>query len=295
MREQLVMRQQLEQVLQTLGDRSPIQEIRPVAGGDINRVYCVQTAGRKYCVKWNEKLPPGFFAKEAEGLERIRQSGAIAVPHVYAVQEDLPERAGLLVLEWVEGAKTAATDEQLGRGVAALHQTAGPAFGWESDTYIGTLPQPNRWYRQWSDYYRECRLLPQLELGKRLGRMSGQRGRRLEKVIGQLEQWLPKQALPSLLHGDLWSGNWLVGPAGRPYLIDPSVCYGHDEFELAFTELFGGFSERFYRSYREVRPVSAEYAERKPLYQLFYLLVHLNLFGEAYGPAVDRILQRYAG
>lgn len=295
MREQLALRQALWQALEAIGDRSPIRMIRPVAGGDINQVYCVETAERKYCVKWNEAIPRGFFAKEAEGLARLGQSGAIAVPRVYQVTEDLPGGAGMLVLEWVEGKKTSETEELLGRGIAALHQSAGPGFGWDSDTYIGSLPQPNRWYSCWIDYYRECRLEPQLERGKRLGRISGQRARRLVTVMEKLEHWLIQPAAPALLHGDLWSGNWLPGPAGRPYLIDPSVFYGHDELELAFTELFGGFSERFYHSYREVRPVPPEYAERKPLYQLFYLLVHLNLFGETYGPAVDRILERYAG
>ncbi|UFJ40266.1 fructosamine kinase family protein [Brevibacillus humidisoli] len=294
MRRQLT-QTKLAQTLRTIGDTSAINEIRPVTGGDINEVYYVRTAEQEYCVKWNQNIPSGFFAKEAEGLERIRQSKTVAVPLVYGVHEDDHGRGGLLILEWIEGEKTSITDAQLGRSVAALHQTPGPGFGWETDTYIGRLPQKNGWYQRWTDYYRECRLLPQMKRAEQSGRMPVQRGKRLLHLMENIEKWLPKEGTPALLHGDLWGGNWLVGPYGRPYLIDPSAFYGHYEFELAFTELFGGFSDLFYQSYQQFQPLSPHYEERKPLYQLFYLLVHLNLFGESYGSSIDRILTRYVG
>src|SRR5690606_35616774 len=116
---------------------------------------------------------------------------------------------------------------------------------------------------------------------------------RLMKLIDDLDQWIPAHHPPSLLHGDLWKGNWLAGPDGEPYLIDPAVFYGDREYELAFSELFSGFSPTFYAAYKEAAPVSKEYGERRPIYQLYYLLVHLIHFGEAYGSAVDRVLQRY--
>ena len=111
--------------------------------------------------------------------------------------------------------------------------------------------------------------------------------------MDRLERFIPDAGQPGLLHGDLWSGNWLSGPEGRPYLIDPAVYYGEREVEMAFSELFGGFGARFYEAYRASYPLDPGYADRRPLYQLYYLLVHLILFGEAYGPAVDRVLNRY--
>jgi fructosamine-3-kinase len=282
----------LLQALKEMGDHSKVKTIRRVSGGDINEAYYVQTHSGQFFVKYQRNIPKGFFQKEASGLERIKETGAISVPQVFYVHEN--GREGILVMEWIDGEKQAHTEEELGRGVARLHQTTAEKFGLDEDSFIGTLPQSNNWYDHWIDYYRECRLLPQMKLAEKLGRMPFHRKQKLTKVIESLEKWLPLECRPSLLHGDLWGGNWLTGPNGTPYLIDPSVFYGHYEFELAFTELFGGFSDAFYRSYQEIQPVSAEYEERKPLYQLYYLLVHLNMFGEIYGPSVDRIVTRYS-
>ena len=133
----------------------------------------------------------------------------------------------------------------------------------------------------------------QLEYGRTRGFIRGQREALLVKLLEQLHQWIPTQPKKSILHGDLWGGNWMVGTRGTPYLIDPAILYGDHEFELAFTELFGGFHDVFYEAYQSIFPLSLEYEERKEIYQLYYLLVHLNLFGESYGGAVDRILRRY--
>lgn len=286
------MKQLLYQALKEIGDPTKVQTIRRVSGGDINEAYYVNTQFEQYFVKYNRNIPKGFFQKEFRGLERIRETKAISVPKVFYVFEN--EREGILVMEWIEGVKKSHTEEELGWGVARLHQTTTEKFGFDEDSFIGKLPQPNQWYDHWIDYYRECRLLPQMKLAEKLGRMPTYRKQRLTKVMESLDKWLPSECQPSLLHGDLWGGNWLIGPNGTPYLIDPSVFYGHYEFELAFTELFGGFSDTFYRSYQEIQQMSFEYEERKPLYQLYYLLVHLNLFGEMYGPSVDRILTRYS-
>ena len=128
-----------------------------------------------------------------------------------------------------------------------------------------------------------------------IGTIKGNRYHLLTKLLERLEEWIPHHPSASLLHGDLWGGNWMNGADGKPYLIDPSILYGDHAFELAFTELFGGFSPSFYRAYEDVFPLPAEYENQKPLYQLFYLLVHLNMFGESYGGSVDRILKRYVG
>ncbi|WP_409993888.1 fructosamine kinase family protein [Saccharococcus caldoxylosilyticus] len=283
----------LQEALHSIGDFSPIQRYRRVHGGDINDAFYVQSEKQPYFIKMRRTFPHRFFECEQTGLETIRNSGAIRVPLVYGMKET--KEYGFLVLEWIEGKETNKTAEQLGHGIALLHQCCGSAFGFAEDNYIGLLPQKNGWCDNWIDYFRECRLLPQLRLAEQKGRMPAQRRNKLEKLLSSLERWLPKDCSPSLLHGDLWGGNWIVGANGVPYLIDPAVFYGHYEFEIAFTELFGGFPSRFYEAYNELMPLSSDYHERKQLYQLFYLLVHLNLFGEAYGSAVDRVLRRYVG
>jgi fructosamine-3-kinase len=283
----------LQEALHSIGDFSPIQRYRRVHGGDINDAFYVQSEKQPYFIKMRRTFPHHFFECEQTGLETIRNADAIRVPLVYGMKET--KEYGFLVLEWIEGKETNKTAEQLGHGIALLHQCYGSAFGFAEDNYIGLLPQKNRWCDNWIDYFRECRLLPQLRLAEQKGRMPAQRRNKLEKLLSSLERWLPKDCSPSLLHGDLWGGNSIVGANGVPYLIDPAVFYGHYEFEIAFTELFGGFPSRFYEAYNELMPLSSDYHERKQLYQLFYLLVHLNLFGEAYGSAVDRVLRRYVG
>lgn len=176
-----------------------------------------------------------------------------------------------------------------------MHRSEGKHFGLEEDQYIGTLPQKNGLYSDWVSFYLERRLMPQFNLADKKGQLNSSRRRKLMKLFDGLHKWLPTKCKPVLLHGDLWGGNWISSRSGQPYLIDPAAFYGHHEFELAFTELFGGFSRAFYQTYQDIIPLTSEYEDRKELYQLYYLLVHLNLFGEAYGQAVDRILRKYIG
>jgi fructosamine-3-kinase len=291
----IVWQDSIREVLHFLGDTSPLHELLPVSGGGINEAFYVRTDEREYFVKANRQANRDFFCKEADALNLIRQTQAVKVPEVHGVFETEGDGAVFLVLEWVHGEKTRDTDERLGYGLAALHRCFGEAFGLTKDNYIGSLPQLNGWTADWVSFYREKRLIPQIELGKKRGMVRGKRAKQLDRLLERLPEWLGHAVKPSLLHGDLWGGNWIAGPGGEPYLIDPAVYFGDREVDLAFTELFGGFSPRFYEAYREAYPLEPGYGERKPLYQLYYLLVHLNLFGEAYGTDVDRVLARYAG
>ncbi|WP_085506327.1 fructosamine kinase family protein [Thalassobacillus devorans] len=289
------MRELIQAALAKAGDNQEINTFKKISGGDINEAFQVTTSETSYFIKANQQIPRHFFQMEAKGLELIRATETIPTPAVY--HYDLPENGGpgVMVMEWIHGTRKDDTGERLGRQLAAMHQSQQDYYGLDGDTFVGTLPQPNGWYEDWPSYYHEQRLLPQMKLADSQGLLHDGRRKRLEQLFTKLDEWLPKQPGASLLHGDLWGGNWMAGPGGQPYLIDPSVLYGDRSFELAFTELFGGFPEDFYEAYNEVYPLPDSYADQKEFYQLFYLLVHLNLFGESYGSSVDRVLQHYIG
>jgi fructosamine-3-kinase len=291
------MMQTLKQVL-TLDPKEEIISIKEVSGGDIGRSYYVETTEHKYFVKYRTDLSSLVFQREAEGLALLWEAGAVAVPEIFYAGGIPGKDGGMIVLEWIEtGPSSQTMEEALGRGIGELHQRRSPngKFGLEKDNYIGLLPQPNGWCETWTDYYLQRRLLPMIQLAEERGRLTAERRRRLMRLADSLDRWIPAKTEPSLLHGDLWHGNWIAGTNGQPYLIDPAVFYGDREYEMAFTELFGAFSSRFYAAYKESYPLLPEYEERRPLYQLYYLLVHLIMFGESYGSSVDRVLVRYVG
>ncbi len=269
----------------------------PVGGGDISQAARLNLAdGRRALVKWRGNNLPGLFTAEQRGLELLHSAGALRVPEVLACSEAAPNHPAFIVMDWLDtGPKTAAAAEKLGLGLASLHRFTAATFGLEHDNFIGANPQPNRPADNWVDFFREQRLGYQMELAGQNGRLPQRRAQRLEKLLPRLGDWLPSQPPASLLHGDLWGGNWLALASGEAALIDPAVYYGHREADLAFTELFGGFPSPFYAAYQATWPLENGYHERKDLYNLYHLLNHLNLFGESYGSGVDAILQQYAG
>ncbi len=271
----------------------PLRSIAPVRGGDINEAARLETAGARYFVKWNFHPRPHMFEAEARGLKLLAEAHALRVPRVVALIEQPPA----LVLEWIDceaGAKKIDAAEALGRGLAQQHRSVGPSYGLDHDNTIGANPQINTPARSWIEFYRDRRLGVQRDLAQRHGHLTADRARRLDRVMDHLDQWIDEAAVaPSLLHGDLWGGNYLVDAQGQPVLIDPAVYYGDREAEIAFTELFGGFGARFYDAYNEAWPLAQGYADRRDLYNLYHLLNHLNLFGEGYGGSVDALLRRY--
>lgn len=274
-------------------DYSGIETIKKIRGGSINEAFYVQTADAEFFMKYHANSPKDFFKSEANGLRLLKETNTISVVN-YLSYSDQPGNAFLL-LEWLEGRKMADTETVLGEKLAELHRCHGRMHGFQNDTYIGLLPQPNKLLANWLEYFREYRLTAMLEQGIEKDLINGERRERLEQLISRLAEWIPSFVEPSHLHGDLYSGNWIVGPGGEPYLVDPSFLYGDRHFELAYTELFGGLPTKFYQAYNESYPLSETYEEIKPIYQLYYLLAHLNLFGESYGAEIDAILKRYVG
>lgn len=277
---------------QALDDPSRLKFER-VSGGQINDVYRIQLpGGASVLLKWHPDPPRGFFQAEAVGLAAIASAKSLRVPAAIATSEH-----GLL-LEWLEHGpqvshRAGGAGEALGRGLAGVHRLSADAFGFPQDNYIGVLSQRNDWSSRWTDFYRERRLMPQLAIAARRGRLTAKRRRLAERLLERLPDWIDDSAVrPSLLHGDLWGGNWLTTPTG-PAVIDPAVSYGDREMDLAMASLFGGFPQSFFEAYQEAWPLLPGFQERRPLYQLYYLLIHLNIFGESYGPSVDRILSRY--
>lgn len=270
--------------------RGEPKRLTPMSGGSINRVYRVDCAGGQALVlKYRRDAPSGFFAAERQGLDRLRETNTVLVPQVLAVDDK-----GIL-LEWLPPASAAAEAELgrlLGRALAALHEHTAVAYGLDHDNFIGLLAQTNRPNASWVAFYREQRLEPQVKLAHDRGRLTPQRKKDLAKVLDRLPQWIDERAVaPSLLHGDLWAGNWLATQRG-PALIDPAVYFGDPEVDLAMASLFGGFPRTFFEAYLKARPLPPGHEERRVLYQLYYLLIHLNLFGESYGSSVDAALRR---
>jgi fructosamine-3-kinase len=265
----------------------------------INHVAHVYTMQDEVIVKWKEKAPPGFFAAEADGLRRLKRANALRVPEVLAFADADGNAPAYLALEYIEVSAPSHPDRfarEFGEKLAALHHlAASPSdeFGLDRDNYIGLVPQQNTPHADWTAFYRARRLMPQIALARKKRLLSGERERMLMDVVERLETLLDGlPARPVLLHGDLWSGNFLSA-GDEPVVIDPAVYYGDREMEIAYVELFGGFPHGFLDAYRAACSPDPGYAFRRPLHQLYHLLNHLNHFGETYGPAVERVCRFY--
>jgi fructosamine-3-kinase len=272
---------------------SGIASTRGIAGGDINRAYEITlTDGRRLFAKANDRSPRGMFAAEAQGLAWLGETGALRIPKVVAAA--LPDAAQqFLVLELVAtGPPARDFDERLGRGLAALHRFGAPGFGLDHDNFIGWLAQSNAAANSWPDFYRARRLEAQLRRAADGGRASSRMRQGFDRLFGALEELCGPAEPPARLHGDLWGGNLLCDDRGGPCLIDPAVYGGHREIDLAMMRLFGGFGPRVFDAYDEAWPLADGHRERVALYQLYPLMVHVNLFGGGYVGSVEAALER---
>jgi fructosamine-3-kinase len=262
---------------------------RPLGGGDINEAWALTLAdGRTVFAKSNARAPAGMFAAEARGLRFLAEARALRVPEVLAVAGDGESPSFLLLEHIASGRPRRDHDEALGRGLAALHRAVAPSFGLDHDNFIGRLPQANGPLPTWSAFYAERRLLPQLRLARERGLASRSLISGVESLCARLDEIVGPPEPPARLHGDLWGGNAMVDESGGPCLIDPAVYGGHREVDLAMMRLFGGFGPRVFSAYQESFPLADGAEDRVPLYQLYFLLVHVNLFGGSYLAQAER-------
>lgn len=267
---------------------APVESFQPVSGGDINLAFRVVAGGQTYFVKVQPNHPAAYFDHERDGLAALEQ--AVTVPHPVA-QGEIDGHA-FLVLTWVDEGR--GDQFALGQAVARLHQLTQPKFGFTTNHTTKVLVKDNSWNPDWGDFYLHQRLLPEVAAAQERGVWNDWRDQHFQRMTKEFADYYANHTVkPSLLHGDLWAGNFLFNAAGEPVLIDPDAVYGDREFDLAMTTIFGGFDNRFYAGYQSVWPLEEGFEDRLPWYQFYYLCMHLVLFGESYGPSVDRILDNY--
>ncbi|MCH5184542.1 MAG: fructosamine kinase family protein [Oscillospiraceae bacterium] len=288
----------LKDALRSLfGAKTKVKTSDRIAGGDINEAFeLTLTTGERVFMKSNDSPDASFFAAEAAGLTAISQTGTIGTPHILAYGTD-GGKAFLLLEHISEKSKISGYWETFGEQLARMHTVDAKeyvtdgTYGFNGNNYIGHTEQINTPHNDWRSFFRECRLDVQFRMAERY--FDTQEYWQINKLLERLDDLLIEPERPSLLHGDLWSGNFMTGNDGKAWLIDPAVYVGHAEADIAMTELFGGFPPAFYAAYREIAPIQAGYGDRRDLYNLYQLLNHLNMFGESYLSSVKRIIKKY--
>lgn len=278
-------------LLELTGKAHTVLAVSAVGGGSINRCHSLQTDKGKYFLKENDaKKFPGMFGAEKTGLETLAAHTALVVPAPAGILNRGPE--SFLLLEWLE--KTAGQAGgwyDAGEKLAALHRNSATQFGFGQPNYIGSLPQSNKHHGTWQEFFTLERILPLVKRARDIGQMDRSLAQQAEKFCAQADNIFPPEK-PALLHGDLWSGNFMFTAKG-PSVFDPAVYYGHREMDLSMTKLFGGFEADFYAGYRNAYAPEPGWEKRIPYGNLYPLLVHLNLFGSGYLYDVKSILSAF--
>ena len=281
----------MERILHDIAENHDLKitQVQSLTGGDINKVYLLKSETSSYVVKLNSALRfPRMFKTESKGLELLRSSKSFRIPKVEAFG-DL-ENSSYLILEYIDTGKSNSNFwNDFAENLARLHRNSAKKFGLDHDNYIGSLIQKNSFENTASDFYINQRLQPQFEMA----RNNGYNFAGLEKFFRNITEEIPKES-PSLVHGDLWNGNYLASIDGKPVLIDPAVAFAPREMDLAMMQLFGGFPAGVFEDYNALFPLSANWKRRIPIWQLYYLLVHLNLFGVGYLSQVRSIIEEFS-
>ena len=272
-----------------------IDAVATVGGGCIANACRLETDGPPYFLKYGDESVARTFPGEAAGLEALGAADSpLAVPAVVETAPPTDDRPGFLVMEWVNSGRQGRRFwEEFGKGLAQLHRHTADEYGFDQDNFIGRNPQPNEWMDSWPAFFRTQRLERQVQMAREQNHWRSDWNRSLEALYRRLPEILPGSPEPSVLHGDLWKGNFMVTAVGDPAIIDPATYYGHREADLAMTELFGGFQDRFYEAYRDAWALEPGYDTRRDIYNLYHLLNHLTLFGGGYASSVEGVLRAF--
>lgn len=282
-------------ISRAIGKQFKYEKHFAIGGGDINLAYRIEGVIKEmpasYFVKVNQKNRLSMFEAEAAGLQEIEKTNSICVPRV--ICSGVAANQSYLVLENLSLSLAGVSlAERLGEKLAQLHLNTVPEFGWCRDNTIGSTIQINSMTSNWLTFWREHRLGFQLDLAKQNG-ASNSLYIKGEKLLDNLSTlFIGYEPKASLLHGDLWSGNFGYLESGEPVIFDPAVYYGDREADIAMTELFGGFSADFYNAYNKVWPLDKGYQQRKTLYNLYHILNHYNLFGGGYAQQAERMIEQ---
>lgn len=263
-------------------------------GGCINHASRIVTNVGDFFVKWNSNCAPDIFLREQESLIELKKAAGdyLTIPEVFAVKQ-VDSTPGFLIQEYLPTGSSGYNDEEkLGRGLATIHQFRNKEFGFYNNNYCGATPQNNSWNTSWVEFYRENRINYLLKLIQRERPLPTSEFKIYERLLDRLPKLIPYESVPVLIHGDLWSGNYMVTKKG-PALIDPASYYADHEMEMAIMTMFGGFSTRFYDAYNEVNPLPSDWKQRNSLYQLYHVLNHYYLFGVAYQSSAIHIAKSY--
>ena len=283
----------MEQLINYISKKinQPIRQWKALSGGDISAVFLLETTVQYYILKTNSNQHAlTMFQEEQVGLDAIGSTATIKTPQIFLCESY--QNTAFLLMEYIAAKQPNKKDfERLGHALGRLHQVSNDSFGWKSNNFIGSLNQSNQYYTTWLDFYVKERLNFQFNLALQHQLLSQSEIPSTQSLLRK-GTTLFKAIQPALLHGDLWSGNYLIAKDGTPYLIDTATYYGHSEVDIAMTRLFGGFGQSFYDAYQEIHPRQNEADERANWYQLYYLLVHLNLFGKGYYGAVSDLLKK---
>lgn len=283
----------VKQHIQQAVDQS-VTSVQRVSGGSINQAAKVTLDDDTFCfLKWNTSADPHMFNVEKKGLQLLTSADtSLRIPSVLATGQT-DEDTGFLLQEFiVEGRSKPNSAGDFGRALAQLHKHHNKTFGLDHDNFIGRLPQSNTPHDSWVDFFIQERMEPQLQMAIDSGKLGSNTASSFKAMYKQLPDIFPNEP-PSLLHGDLWGGNYFFDQDGKATIYDPAVYYGNREIELAFTHLFGGFSSNFYSAYEETYPLSSGFSGRKDIYNLYPLLVHTNLFGGSYARQVENIVHQF--
>ncbi len=275
-------------------DTTPISILNclQLSGGCINEACVLKTNIGVFFIKWNLKIKyPAMLEKEAKSLEFLSQFNVIDVPDV--IYYDFTEKYQFLLLRYIKSSiKIESFWKDFAIKLAILHKQKAAKFGFEFDNFIGSLHQSNNLLENWCDFFIEERLFPMIKLGRDDNKVSTSLIKKFESFFYKIDEIFPKET-PSLLHGDLWNGNFMINENGEACLIDPAIYYGFREMDIAMSKLFGGFDNTFYDAYNDFFPMEMGWETRLDYCNLYPLLVHVNLFGGGYINSVERILSKF--